>query len=141
MQFGLKFIYDPGVLFIQLPSGRRLSYLRPKIEKGKFDSDVITYEGMEQTSKQWTTLETYGPKLVENIVQATARDCLGEAMLRVDAAGFKIVMHVHDELIADVPIGKGSVDEINALMGEPISWAPGLPLKGDGYECSYYKKD
>lgn len=141
MQFGLKFIYDPGVLFVQLPSGRKLSYIRPKIEKGKFDKDVITYEGMEQTSKQWTTLETYGPKLVENIVQATARDCLGEAMFKVTKAGYDIVMHVHDEIIMDVPKGFGSLEDVNAFFGEPIDWAPGLPLKADGYECNYYMKD
>lgn len=141
MQFGLKFIYDPGVLFIQLPSGRRLSYLRPKIEEGNYGKPVITYEGMEQTSKQWTTLSTYGPKLVENIVQATARDCLGEAMFKVEKAGYPIVMHVHDELIMDVPKGFGSVEEVNSIFGEPIDWAPGLPLKADGYECNYYMKD
>ncbi|MDU1314489.1 MAG: DNA polymerase [Clostridium septicum] len=142
IQYGLKFIYDPGVLFIQLPSGRRLSYIRPKIEDGKFEgSEVITYEGMEQTSKQWKRLETYGPKLVENIVQATARDCLAEALFNVDKAGYKTVMHVHDEIIMDVPIGFGSVEKVNEIFGEDIQWAPGLPLKADGYECSYYMKD
>lgn len=141
LQYGLKFIYNPGVLFIQLPSGRRLSYLRPKIEKGKFDKDVINYEGMEQTSKQWTTIETYGPKLVENIVQATARDCLGEAMFKVTKAGYEIVMHVHDELIMDVPKDFGSVEEVSSIFGEPVDWAPGLPLRADGYECKFYMKD
>lgn len=142
MQFGLKFIYDPGVLFIQLPSGRKLSYLRPKIEAHEtFSGDKITYEGMEQTSKQWKRIDTYGPKLVENIVQATARDCLGEAMFKVTKAGYDIVMHVHDELIMDVPKGFGSLEEVNSIFGEPIDWAPGLPLKADGYECSYYMKD
>jgi DNA polymerase len=141
MQYGLKFIYNPGVLFIQLPSGRKLAYLKPKIENGKFDKPIITYEGMEQTSKQWTVLETYGPKLVENIVQATARDCLAEAMFRLDEAGFDIVMHVHDEVVLDVPKDKGAVEEINEIMGKPISWAPTLPLRADGYECSYYMKD
>lgn len=141
MQFGLKFSYDPGVLFIELPSGRRLSYLIPKIEEGSHGSDVITYEGMEQTSKQWTTLQTYGPKLVENIVQATARDCLGETMLRVEEAGYQIVMHVHDELVLDVPKEFGSLEEVNEIFALPIKWAPGLPLKADGYECSYYMKD
>jgi len=141
LQFGLKFIYDPGVLFIQLPSGRKLSYIRPKIAEGKFGKPVITYEGMEQTSKQWTTLETYGPKIVENIVQATARDCLGEAMVKVEKANYHIVMHVHDEVILDTPRNKGSLEEVNAIFGEPIDWAPGLPLKADGYETDYYKKD
>ena len=142
MQYGLKFIYNPGVLFIQLPSGRRLSYVRPKIEEGKFEgSNVITYEGMEQTSKQWIRQETYGPKLVENIVQATARDCLGEALFNVDKAGYKTVMHIHDEIVMDVPKGFGSVEEVNKIFGQDISWAPGLPLKADGYECNYYMKD
>lgn len=141
MQYGLKFIYNPGVLFIQLPSGRKLAYIKPKIEVGKFDKPIITYEGMEQTSKQWTTLETYGPKLVENIVQATARDCLGEAMFNVEAAGYEVVFHVHDELIMDVPKDFGKLEEVNEIFGKPISWAPGLPLKADGYECNYYMKD
>lgn len=141
MQYGLKFIYDPGVLFIELPSGRRIAYIRPKIEIGKFDRDIITYEGMEQTSKQWTTLETYGPKLVENIVQATARDCLAEAMFNVEKAGYDIVFHVHDELIMDVPRDYGSLEEVNNLFGKPIEWAPGLALSADGYECDYYQKD
>ncbi|WP_252227998.1 DNA polymerase [Clostridium sp. ZBS3] len=141
LHHGIKFIYDPGVLFIELPSGRRLSYLRPKIEEGSYGSDVITYEGMQQTSKQWTRLETYGPKLVENIVQAFSRDCLGETMFNVKEAGFNIAMHVHDELILDVPNGKSSVDEICELFAKPIEWAKGLPLRADGYECDYYMKD
>jgi len=142
MQYGLKFIYDTGVLFIQLPSGRKLSYIRPKIEPHEtFSGEKITYEGMEQTSKQWTKISTYGPKLVENIVQATSRDCLAESMFRVEKAAYPIVMHVHDELVLDVPKGFGSVEEVGKIMGEPISWAPGLPLRADGYECSYYMKD
>lgn len=85
MQFGIKFIYDPGVLFIQLPSGRKLAYIRPKIEPHQtFSGDKITYEGMNQTTKKWERINTYGPKIVENIVQAVARDCLREAMFNVD---------------------------------------------------------
>ncbi|NRY79941.1 hypothetical protein DE159_005017 [Clostridium beijerinckii] len=142
LHHGIKFRYDPGVLFIQLPSGRKLSYIRPKIEQHEtFSGDKITYEGMEQTSKQWTRLDTYGPKLVENIVQAVARDCLAEAMFKVTAAGYDIVMHVHDEIIMDVPKDKGSVEEICNIFGESIEWAKGLPLRADGYECSYYMKD
>lgn len=141
LHHGIKFIYDPGVLFIELPSGRRLSYIRPKIEPGPYDKDIITYEGMQQTSRQWTRLETYGPKLVENIVQAFARDCLGETMFNVTEAGFNVVMHVHDELILDVPKGESSVEEICELFAKPISWAPGIPLTADGYECNYYMKD
>ncbi|VFC53263.1 dna-directed dna polymerase i [Clostridioides difficile] len=142
LQHGIKFIYNPGVLFIELPSGRRLSYLRPKIEPHTtFSGDKITYEGMEQTSKQWKRIDTYGPKLVENIVQATARDCLREAMFNVTDAGYSIVMHVHDELVTDVDKKGGSLEEVNSIMGKEISWAKGLPLKADGYECDYYKKD
>lgn len=141
-KYHLKFIYNPGVLFIELPSGRRLSYIRPKIESGRFEgSMVITYEGMEQTKHTWTRLETYGPKLVENIVQATARDCLGITMQRITAKGYDIVFHVHDELILDVPKGFGSLEEVNATFGEPIPWAPGLILNADGYTCDYYMKD
>lgn len=80
-------------------------------------------------------------KLVENIVQATSRDCLREAMFRVDKAGYDIVMHVHDEVVLDIPKDRATVKEINELMGQPIEWAPGLPLKADGYECNYYMKD
>lgn len=142
LQHGIKFIYNPGVLFIELPSGRRLSYLRPKIElHTTFSGDKITYEGMEQTSKQWKRIDTYGPKLVENIVQATARDCLREAMFNVKYAGYDIVMHVHDELVLDVDKKYGSLEEVNRIMAKEISWAKGLPLKADGYECDYYKKD
>lgn len=142
MQHGLKFIYNPGVLFIQLPSGRKLSYIRPKIEPHEtFSGDKITYEGMEQTSKKWTRIDTYGPKLVENIIQATSRDCLAESMFRVEAAGYEIVMHIHDELVMDVPKDFGSLEEVGELMGQEIEWAPGLPLRADGYECNYYMKD
>lgn len=142
MQYGLKFIYNPGVLFIQLPSGRKLAYIKPKIEPHEtFEGYKITYEGMEQTSKQWTRISTYGPKLVENIVQATARDCLGEAMFNVEEAGYEVVFHVHDELIMDVPKDFGKLEEVNEIFGKSISWAPGLPLKADGYECDYYMKD
>lgn len=140
-KYNLKFIYNPGVLFIEIPSGRRLSYIRPKIEPGKFDKSIITYEGMEQTKHTWTRLETYGPKLVENIVQATARDCLGITMQRITAKGYNIVFHVHDELILDVPKDFGSLEEVNKTFGEPISWAPGLILNADGYTCNYYMKD
>jgi len=142
IQYGIKFIYAPGVLFIKLPSGRKLAYPNPKIEPDeKFSGDKITYEGMEQTTKQWVKLDTYGPKIVENITQAIARDALAETMLRVDQQGFNIVMHVHDEIISEVPNGTGSVDEINNIFAQPIAWAPGLLLKSEGYETRYYKKD
>ena len=102
----------------------------------------IVYMGVNQETKQWGETETYGGKLVENIVQATARDCLAVAMTRVSKLGYKIVMHVHDEMIVDVPVeDTGALDTINACMAEPIDWAPDLPLKGDGYETTFYKQD
>ena len=98
--------------------------------------------GVNQETKQWGETETYGGKLVENIVQATARDCLAVAMTKVSALGYEIVMHVHDEMIVDVPIeDKNALDVINSVMAEEIDWAIGLPLKGDGYETPFYKKD
>ena len=97
---------------------------------------------MNQTTKQWGDVETYGGKLVENIVQATARDCLAEVMKRVSSLGYKIVMHVHDEIIVDVPNeDKDAPAKITAVMAQPIDWAEGLPLKGDTYETPFYKKD
>lgn len=137
----IDFSYRDGNLLIKLPSGRRLCYWHARIRQDGW-KESITYMGVNQTTKQWQEVETYGGKIVENIVQATARDCLAEAMLLVDGMGYDIVMHVHDEMIVDV---KGdpekALEEINAAMGAPISWAPGLPLRGDGYCTSYYKKD
>ena len=137
------FSYIKGNLFIQLPSGRKLCYWGARIRQDdRTGREQIVYMGVNQTTKQWTETETYGGKLVENVVQATARDCLAEAMKRVTAAGYSIVMHVHDEMIVDVPKeDREALQKINAAMGAPISWAPGLPLKGDGYECDFYKKD
>jgi DNA polymerase len=140
MQHGLVFSYESGILFIQLPSGRRLAYARPKLKNDeRFNKMALTYEGSEQG--KWTRLNTYGGKLVENIVQATARDCLAEALIRLDDVGYQTVMHVHDEAVLDVPIGTGSLDHIEQVMGEEISWAKGLPLGADGFETDYYKKD
>ncbi|AWI03482.1 DNA polymerase [Clostridium drakei] len=142
MQYGLEFFGSEEFLFIKLPSGRSLSYVRPRIEKDfRFNKLKLTYEGIEQGTKAWGRLNTYGGKLTENIVQAIARDCLAYAMLRLDKAGYKIVFHVHDEVILDVPNGFGSLKEVNEIMGKPIEWAKGLPLKADGFETDYYKKD
>lgn len=143
IQKGVVFYYRKGFLFIRLPSGRDLAYMRAHIERdSKFNSKRIVYEGMDQTSKQWKRITTYGGKLVENIVQAIARDCLKETMLKLDKAGYKIVMHVHDEVILDTPYNdKGSLEEVLSIMSEPVEWANGLLLKGDGYETEYYLKD
>ena len=142
MQYGLQFSYTRGALFIKLPSGRSLAYVRPRMETDvRFNKPKLTYEGIEQGTKQWGRISTFGGKLTENIVQAIARDCLAEAMLRLDKAGYKIVFHVHDEVILDVPKGFGSLESVNKIMGQAIEWAPGLPLKADGFETDYYKKD
>ncbi|WP_010175510.1 DNA polymerase [Bacillus coahuilensis] len=142
MQHGLTFHYTKGILFITLPSGRSLAYVRPKIGiDERFGKEQLTYEGTEQGSKQWGRIPTYGGKLTENIIQAIARDCLAVSMLRLDEAGYRINFHVHDEVILDVPIATGSMEEVENIMGQSIDWAPGLPLGADSFETFYYKKD
>lgn len=136
----IGFSYASGILFITLPSGRKLSYVKPRVEMNKFGRDGLTYEGIGD-SKKWMRLETYGPKLVENIVQAASRDILAEAMLRLEQAGFEIVCHVHDEVVLEVPEGVSSVDEINEIMAVNPEWSEGLPLKAAGFESPFYKKD
>lgn len=140
---GIAFSYINGHLFIKLPSGRKLCYWNTRLKMDPRDGrEHITYMGVNQETKAWGETETYGGKLVENIVQATARDCLAVAMMRVSALGYKIVMHVHDEMIVDVPHeDTDALVVINRCMAEPIDWAPGLPLRGDGYETPYYMKD
>ncbi len=133
------FEYKSGILFITLPSGRKLSYVKPRMAVNRFGRDGLTYEGIAE-NKKWSRIETYGPKLVENIVQGTARDLLAEAMLRVEKKGYPIVMHCHDEIIAEVPEGSGSVDEMCEVMAVQPEWAEGLPLRADGYSCSFYQK-
>jgi DNA polymerase len=138
--YGLKFSYAKGILFIELPSGRRLAYVRPRIGVNNFGSDCVTYEGLG-ASKKWERIESYGPKFVENIVQATARDLLVEAMQRLDRAGVKITMHIHDECVCEVPDNVLSSVEICRIMSECPAWAEGLNLRADGYECEFYKKE
>jgi DNA polymerase len=136
---GIQFTYRSGILFIRLPSGRLLAYVKPRIEKNRFDRDTVTYEGVGE-SKKWTRIESYGPKFVENIVQATARDILADAMRRLNAQGYKIVMHVHDEVVVEAPLD-ASLYDLCVLMVETPEWAEGLLLRADGYECDFYKKD
>ena len=137
--YGIDFSYEKGFLFITLPSGRRLAYVKPRRGENRFGGDSITYEGVGAT-KKWDRLESYGPKFVENIVQATARDILAEAMLRLDAAGYRIVMHVHDEVVIEAPKGT-SLEDICDIMGQTPEWAHGLILRADGYVCDFYRKD
>ena len=136
----LTFEYERGILFVTLPSGRRLSYIKPRIELNRFGREGLSYEGIGE-SKKWMRLETYGPKLVENVIQATSRDILAESMLRLEQAGFDIVCHVHDEVVLEVPEGVSSVDEINEIMAINPLWTKGLPLKAAGFESPFYKKD
>lgn len=137
----LRFIYRAGMLFIELPSGRRLSYVKPGLGENRFGGQSITYWGLG-TNRKWTQLETYGGKLTENIVQAIARDLLTHSMHLLETAGHKIVMHVHDEVVIDHPeASPHTVDTICDLMAATPAWAAGLPMDADGYECAYYRKD
>lgn len=139
----ISFAVENDYLFITLPSGRRLAYVKPRLKSGKFGNDALTYEGTDQNTKQWKRLDTYGGKLVENIVQATARDLLGEAMLKVHGANYNIVMHVHDEIVLEENDNPGNkyLEDICAIMSENPPWATGLPLGAEGYVTEYYKKD
>lgn len=135
----LKFIYDRGYLFIELPSGRRLSYYGAAVDDGK-----ITYWGVDQTKKIWCKQDTYGGSLVENITQAIARDCLCDTMMRIYYdAGLPILMHIHDEVVSEAPEEKAeeALQAMYDIMAVGPIWAKGLPLQGDGYISKYYKKD
>ena len=133
---GVTFYLQGPLLRIQLPSGRSLSYVKPRIR-----NDKLMYEGNLKDSGGWGLVDTYGPKIVENIVQAVARDCLAVAIMRLETKGIPVVFHVHDEVIVEVPKGKYTPEEISDIMGQPIDWAKGLPLRADAYRCDYYRKD
>lgn len=140
----LKIFFESGILFIELPSKRKLAYVRPTLQPNRFGSESLSYEGVDQTTKRWGRIDTYGAKLVENIVQAIARDCLAESMLNLaNNHLYNIVMHVHDEVVLECPsyIQTESLGYVLAVMGQDMDWAPGLPLKADGYVTNYYKKD
>lgn len=142
----LVFSCESGVLFIQLPSGRRLAYCKPRIEPEDLLRDdvllakagALTYEGTDQRTKRWGRIGTYGGKLVENITQAIARDCLREAMLTIADAGYQQVMTVHDEIVIEANTG---LQEVLDIMKRSIDWAPGLELRGDGFVAPYYQKE
>jgi DNA polymerase len=131
-------------LTIQLPSGRKLFYVKPYLYQNDFGKEAVWYSGLNQEKKKWETTSTYGGKLVENIVQAIARDCLAESLIRLYNAGYKTVMHVHDEVICEVPDSgenEATLKNICGLMGQPIPWAPGLLLKAEGFVTKFYKKE
>lgn len=134
---GLTFQCTHGMLFITLPSGRRLAYVKPKLTENQFGGISVTYEGVG-VNKRWERIESYGPKFVENIVQATARDILAHAMQTLKH--LEIVMHIHDEIVIEAPINL-SVEEVCARMSQAPTWAKGLPLNADGYECAFYQKE
>ncbi|GAA0765221.1 DNA polymerase [Clostridium subterminale] len=141
MRNGIIFSMENGILFVTLPSGRSLAYINARVKRDfRLNKNVLTYEGVDQNKKQWGVLKTYGGKLTENIVQAIARDCLGEAMLNLERAGYKCVIHVHDEVVLEVPEGFGSVKEVDEIMSMPILWAMDLPLAAEVNESSYYRK-
>ncbi len=134
---GIKFIYKSGILFIKLPSGRMLSYVKPRIGENKFGGESVTYEGVGST-KKWERIESYGPKFVENIVQAVSRDLLCYAMHNL--SNQQICGHVHDELIIECPENI-DVISITSVMGQPPDWMPNILIRGDGFETKFYKKD
>jgi len=136
---GLTFKVESGILFIELPNKRRLAYTMPRIEPDRWGRDGLTYEGIEQGRRSWGRIDTYGPKLVENIVQAIARDCLAHAMQEIEKEGYQIVLHVHDEVVIEGP--PGELEKVNKILARVPSWAKGLPLKGAGFENPFYMKD
>ena len=141
LKHGINVWRTNKMLIMQLPSGRCLRYFDPQIGLNRFGKESVTYMGYE--AGKWSRLESYGPKFVENCIQGIARDCLVEAMKRVSKRYPDIVMHVHDEMIVEVPEAEAeeALKFISDCMAEPISWAPGMLLRGDGYITKYYKKD
>lgn len=137
---GLEYFVQNGILFIKLPSGRCLSYLYPELGVNRFGLEGIRYYGVDQVTKKWWRQDTYGGKLVENIVQAIARDCLADSMLKIDHAGYDTVLHVHDELVVEIDSEEDDGGVIDAIMKSEISWAPGLVMKGEGFDSPYYLK-
>lgn len=135
----LTFEYQSGMLFIGLPSGRRLAYAKPSVYRNDYDRDEIAYMGVDAT-KKWGKIDSYGPKFVENIIQAMSRDILAEAMARMEAAGYDIVMHVHDEAVIEAP-RDAVLEDVCQIMSKAPDWTPGLILNAAGYECEFYQKD
>ena len=133
-------IYGQCFLTVRLPSGRKLYYPKPFLRENQFGKTAVHYYTVGQQTRKWEIASTYGGKMTENIVQAIARDCLAETLRRIDERGLQVVFHVHDEVIIDAPM-ETTVEEICSLMAVPISWAPGLILKGAGFESPYYMKD
>lgn len=136
---GLKFYMKKGFMMIELPSGRSLAYPKPRLKQNKWGGQAIVFKGLNERN-QWTDIDTYGGKLVENVVQATARDILGISMIRLHKKGYPIIGHVHDEVIIEAPDG-GSIEVIEDIMSRPVEWAKDLPLAADGFVTPFYMKD
>lgn len=139
----LEFQYDGRVLTIKLPSGRKLFYFQPRLQPNKWGKNAVQYKGIDQKTRKWTWIDSYGGKFTENIIQAIARDILAYSMKQMTDADYRIVMHVHDESVSEVLIDNAEQDlkNIEALMGTPVPWAEGLPLAAEGYITPFYKKD
>jgi len=135
----IRLAHDKGALIITLPSGRPLVYPSPRIGENRFGGESITHMGVG-VNRKWGRIETYGGKLTENIVQATARDILAHAIARLERSGYPVVMHIHDEVVTEVPEGRGSVEELCALMSQAPPGPAGLPLAAEGFESTYYRK-
>lgn len=140
---GIRFEMECGILWMTLPSGRRIAYYGAEYGPSRFHRDrrALSYMGVDQKTKRWGRVETWGGKLAENVTQATARDCLRDTMLALEDAGYDIRAHVHDEVIISEPRDGRTVEDVSAIMGRELPWAPGLPLRGDGYACDFYMKD
>lgn len=134
-------VHEVGYLTVLLPSGRKLYYNSPQIGENKWGGPSISYMGMDQTTKKWKRIETYGGKLVENCVQAVARDCLAQAIENLEAKGLPVVFHIHDEVVIDCRADTATLDDVVNIMSRPIPWAPGLPLNADGWVGGFFKKD
>lgn len=127
-------------LTITLPSKRKLFYARPFLQNNDLGREALYYRGINQDTKKWENISTYGGKLTENIVQAIARDCLAESLKRLEAAGYKTAFHIHDECILDVPVELANLKAVTDIMRQPIPWALGLILKAEGYKTVFYQK-
>lgn len=134
-------VHEVEYLTVLLPSGRKLYYNSPQIGENKWGGPSISYMGMDQTTKKWKRIETYGGKLVENCVQAVARDCLAQAIENLEARGLPVVFHIHDEVVIDCRADTATLDDVVDIMSRPIPWAPGLPLNADGWVGGFFKKD
>ena len=143
MQKNIYFSIENGNLVVTLPSKRQLFYIQPRLETNQFGSEALSYMGQNQTTKKWERIPTYGGKLTENLVQAIARDCLANAIKNLVSNGFKVLFHIHDECICEVPKNdpKYSLENAIKIMCQVPGWAEGLPLNADGFTSDYYKKE